>query len=583
MEILSCDLETTTVSESTTATREWAVGVYNIHTEQFEHGTSLEWFFTRLKEIGKCKAYFHNLKFDGGFILDWLFRNGYEFTEDKKLSVGQFNTLISDKNMFYTIKVRLSNDVQVTFLDSQKVIPMSVERAAKAFGLPYSKGEIDYHKSRPHGYLLDDDEVDYLFRDCKIIGMILKILFKQGLDRMTQGSNALASFKKSLPRKFEKIFPPIDCDSEIRPAYKGGFSYAAPQFQGRNMGYGETYDKNSMYPSMMKYKVMPYGKPKHFTGEYEADVVYPLYIQKISVCFDIKENHIPTIQIKSGYGGFIPTEYVTTTNGEEITLTLTNIDLSLLKDQYNIHHIEYIDGWKFQGTTGLFDNYIDYWYEVKEQATRDKNHGMRTLAKLMLNALYGKFATSTTVQGKIPYYDYSEKKVRYKLSDEEDREPVYLPVACFITAYARDDLIRNAQANYDTFAYADTDSLHLIGKNNPDLDIDDYRIGAWSMESRFKRARFLRAKSYIEDIYMEPYKKENVFKSRGPYELGKSKITRLWVATRLKVTCAGMPHNCHKSVTWENFVPGSTYEGKLQSKTVSGGVLLFPTTFKLNI
>lgn len=30
---------------------------------------------------------------------------------------------------------------------------------------------------------------------------------------------------------------------------------------------------------------------------------------------------------------------------------------------------------------------------------------MRTLAKLMLNALYGKFALNPNVRSKIPYYD----------------------------------------------------------------------------------------------------------------------------------------------------------------------------------
>lgn len=581
MEILTCDLETTTNPEHVW---EWAVGVYNVYTEEFAHGTTLEWFFAYLESIGSCKAYFHNLKFDGAFKLDFLFRMGFEHTENKKLLPGQFNTLISDKNMFYCIKLRLTDDCQITFLDSTKVIPMSVRKVAKAFGLPYSKGEIDYNKPRPRGYIPDADEIDYLYRDCKIVGMALKVLLEQGLDRMTQGSNALHNFKNTLPRKFEKIFPQINIDSEIRPAYKGGFTYAAPQFQGRNIGYGKVYDKNSMYPSMMKYKPMPYGKPKHYTGEYEYDKMYPLYIQKISVVFEIKKDHIPTIQIKSGYGGFIPTEYVHSTNDEEITLTLTSIDLALLKDQYDIIYIEYLEGWKFRAATGLFDTYIDHWYAEKEKATREGNAGMRTLAKLMLNALYGKFATSTTVQSKIPFYDWDEEKVKYKLGEKEERAPVYLPVACFITAYSRDDVIRNAQANYHRFAYADTDSLHLIGNGTPEgMDIDPYRLGAWGLESVFYRARFLRAKCYIEE-HPAALPVCKVPKSRNRrLKLQKPPSPTLHTKGKLQVTCAGMPYNCHDSVTWENFAFGMVYEGKLQFKTVKGGAVLIPTTYRIKV
>lgn len=581
MEILSCDLETTTNPDHVW---EWAIGSYNIYTDEFQWGTTFEWFFEYLESLGNCKVYFHNLKFDGGFKLDYLFREGYEFTLSKKLEVGQFNTLISDKNMFYCIKLKLSKTCTVTFLDSLKVIPMKVSKVAKAFGLPYSKGEIDYDKERPIGYEPTEEEVDYLYRDCKIVGMAMKQMLAQGLDRMTQGSNALHNFKATLPQKFEKIFPEIDCHEEIRPSYKGGFTYASPLYQGLNVGRGKVYDKNSMYPSMMKYKLMPYGIPKEYEGEYVPDKMYPLYIQQIEVIFELKEKHIPTIQIKSGYGNFIPTEYVRGTNDEEITLTLTSIDLELLKDQYDIIHIEYIKGWKFKGTTGLFDKYIDYWYGEKEKATRIGNQGLRTIAKLMLNALYGKFATSTTVQSKIPYYDEKEKKVKYKLGEKETRPPVYLPVACFITAYARDDVVRNAQANFDRFAYADTDSLHLVGDATPEgMDIDPYRIGAWSLESVFYRARFLRAKCYIEE-HPASLPKCKVPKSRGRIlHIKKPLSPTLHTKGKLQVTCAGMPYSCHKGVTWENFGFGTEYEGKLQHKTVRGGVVLIPTTYKIKV
>ena len=45
----------------------------------------------------------------------------------------------------------------------------------------------------------------------------------------------------------------------------------------------------------------------------------------------------------------------------------------------------------------------------------------------MLNALYGKFATSLQVQNKIPYID-EDGIVKYKLSDVETKNGLYIPI-----------------------------------------------------------------------------------------------------------------------------------------------------------
>lgn len=575
---ICADFETTTTAEDC---RVWACGLYYMDSKEFECGNSIEYFFDKMAQIGDCTVYFHNLKFDGTFILDWLFRHGYEHTTERKLFKGQFSTLISDKNLFYSIKIKMKSKATITILDSLKIIPFSVKVIAKSFGLSIQKGEIDYSYPRPVGWEITPEEYSYIKNDCEIVGQALQQLFDQNLTKMTQGSNALADFKASLPRKFERIFPPPEYDADIRQAYKGGFTYVNPKFQGRNIGKGVVYDKNSMYPSMMKYKPLPYDEGIHFDGAYIEDEFYPLYIQAFSCAFEVKKDYLPTIQIKTGYMGFVPTEYVTSSNGEEITLCLTSVDFELFLEHYDIiGGINFLGGWKFRAATGLFDGYIDKWYQVKEESTRNGNKGMRTLAKLMLNALYGKFALNPHVQSKIPYYDKEEKIVKYKLGEEEERDPLYLPVACFITAYSREDVIRNAQANYDRFIYADTDSLHLVGTEPPEnMDIDDYRLGAWKQESTFIKARFLRAKCYIEFIpgalprKVYPVRKEHV-------HVGRYGKKRLYYAP-IKVTCAGMPSSCHEFVTWENFAIGNSFPGKKRFQTVTGGAILTETPFKI--
>lgn len=71
---------------------------------------------------------------------------------------------------------------------------------------------------------------------------------------------------------------------------------------------------------------------------------------------------------------------------------MTNVDLALFLEHYNVYNIEYHSGWKFRQKTGMFDEYIDYWANVKIDAEKQGNSALREIAKLYLNNLYGKFS-----------------------------------------------------------------------------------------------------------------------------------------------------------------------------------------------
>lgn len=100
---------------------------------------------------------------------------------------------------------------------------------------------------------------------------------------------------------------------------------------------------------------------------------------------------------------FRANDYLASSNNEIVCLTLTNVDLKLFFEQYDVFDLEYLCGWKFKGISGIFKKYIDKWITRKIEAGKAGNKGQRTLAKLMLNSLYGKFATSLDVQSKIPF------------------------------------------------------------------------------------------------------------------------------------------------------------------------------------
>ena len=607
--IYTADFETTTVEPAAV----WAWGLCEVgNPENVLLGESLDDFFKTCRGIGNPTLYFHNLKFDDSYILDYLLTHGYTWQKDKKLcSCNDFTTIISDDGKFYGTDIYFSKKGKhvdkITILDSLKLLNMPVAAVAKAFDLPIKKGCIDYDRhNKPCPVTVE--EWEYLKNDVQIMAMALAEMISDGFDKMTIGSCALADYKKDMGKDFERYFPvlDIDTDSKIRMSYKGGYTFANPENQNKDIGKGIVFDVNSLYSSVMAFRPLPYGVPLEFSGKYQPNNDYPLYVQNLRCFFKLKPNHLPTIQLKNN-PFFNSTMYLTSsvntkTGVDELTeLSLTSVDLELFLNHYDIFNVEWVGGYMFKSSTTLFCKWVEKWNKKKIAADKQGNKGKRTIAKLVLNNLYGKFALNPFVGSKYPYYDENEKIVKYKdieyelcdengnaLRDENGkikttnktvRTPVYIPVGTFITAWARYTTITASQkiheesikqTGHSRYLYSDTDSIHLSGFEYPNcIDIDSRELGKWKHESSFERGRFLQAKRYIEDEILidNGHLMKNGY---GDY------------ITELKITCAGMPENCYKYVTWENFKQGTKYIGKLTPKTVQGGVILVPIEFSMN-
>ena len=564
--------------------RVWAYALCEIgNTENFIYGNNIDDFINwcaNKKE--NYLVWFHNLKYDGEYIISWLLHNGYECIKDKKDRHDKsFTCLISDMGQWYSIEIYFDTKNKkhinkVTIYDSLKILNFSVEQIAKDFNLPIQKLIIDYKEKREVGHVLTEEEINYIRNDVEIMARALAIMFQEDLTKMTIGSDALSNYKK-INTNFNKYFPtlPFEIDKDIRRSYKGGFTYLNEIYKGQETGAGIVFDKNSMYPAKMMYEKMPFGDPIFFDGKYEEDLLYPLYVQTLSCIFEIKDDMLPTIQIKNNLS-FIPNEYVKSSDGDIVTLTLTNIDLDLFLEHYNVYELTYHSGWKFRAVKGLFSEYIEYWTDKKIQAKKDGNGAMYRISKLLLNSLYGKFGLNPIVRSKYPFLD-ENGVVKYGMYESEIRDSIYLPIATFITSYARRDIIESSQKirdysmkkyGKDLYVYSDTDSIHCLLDEEKDiedlkqiLEIDDYKLGAWKLESKFKRGKYLRQKCYIELDYNE----------------------------NLNVTVAGLPKKIGDLITFDNFKVGFTTENidtkddrkKLTYKHVKGGVLLVETDFTI--
>lgn len=589
------DFETTTIEEDC---RVWAFGICEVgNTDNITIGTTIDEFMEWCKkQPDNPTVMFHNLKFDGQFIIWWLLHNGFMHVEDRRdRDTGTFTTLISDMGMYYNIEVifylKGKKVKKVTFQDSLKLIPLSVDEIAKSFHLPIQKLKIDYdsHNYLPVGAPLTKEEEEYLIHDVKIVAHAVEFFYEQGLNKMTIGSCALNEYKTIIQKKnFNRYFPSPKYHEDVKQSYKGGFTYLNPKFKGKTIGNGIVLDVNSLYPAMMYKNYLPFGTPIFFQGKYEEDVLYPLYTQMFRCQFELKKGKIPTIQIK-GSMFFKGNEYLESSNDEEVVLCLNSVDLELFLEHYDVYNMEYISGWKFQATQGLFKDYIDKWSQNKIKAKEEGNHGLYLISKLFLNSLYGKFGTDTKVVSKIPYLDEKTDTVKYRESEPEKKDGIYIAMASFITSYARRLTITSAQTimdNYNSgkskiqFVYADTDSLHCV---SPDfelpegLEIHPTDLGAWDFEMKFKRGKYLRQKCYMEDEIISEDDYQKGIKSENHFLYSKDKHGFY----KTKITVSGMPKSCYEQVKFNNFKIGASYKGKLQPKIVKGGTVLRSVDFTI--
>lgn len=616
------DFETTSY-EGQTSTEVWVSAIVPLDSptspDSVKLHTSIDGFmwYVLLMLDGDTTIYFHNLKFDGMFILSWLKKSKefkeYSITVDGEKRLHKQNDMrwsngglyiysISDKGQWYSITIKYRGKI-IRFLDSLKLLPFSVAEIGKAFKTDFQKTSIEYTGYRKAGGKLTLQEEDYIKNDVLVVKQALNIMFAEGHNKMTIGACCMGEYKHLCwhdKKEYSALFPDlykIECpiegfnnaDEYIRKSYKGGWCYLKRGCENIvYKGSGTTCDVNSLYPSVMSGEsgnLYPYGKPEWFTGSipsicnetYENGKKKRYYFVRVRTRFYIKENHLPTLQIKGSifYNGrewlessdymFKGKYHKTYTDYDGVekqvipAITLTCTDWELMKEHYNLVDCEILDGCMFRCAGGFFDRYIDKWKEVKERETGAK----RTLAKLFLNNLYGKLASSTESSYKVLFLD-ENNIMRSNIVEEYEKTAGYIAIGSAITSYARNFTIRTAQKNYNHFIYADTDSIHCLCDPDSIIGAPEHntKFLHWKYESCWDSAVFVRQKTYIE---------HQTHDTRKPCE------------PFYNIKCAGMGKNAknilnewleNETLTLADFKTGLKIPHNLKAFTIDGGVIL---------
>jgi hypothetical protein len=288
---------------------------------------------------------------------------------------------------------------------------------------------------------------------------------------------------------FKRHFPPLPKDDyhRMRRAYYGAIVYSRP---------GEyrdcrSWDVNSLYPSIMRDFAMPVGSPIWYEGKYHYDADCPLHIDVISFDARLKTGKTATltnILPVWGYEG----ERLDSTLGV-VTMPVTDVDWQTLSENYNVHTWDYIGGWKFRKSHGLYYDYVDKWFHVKQTETGER----RQMAKLLLNSLVGKFGASL-YRPMLHPKSSGDGGVDFTVDKPESANSLaWLPTAAYVNAYGRQILSRAMNANADRVLYADTDGMILEGTDAPiGIETDDKKLGAWKNDHTYEKLRILGNRKY---------------------------------------------------------------------------------------
>ena len=201
------------------------------------------------------------------------------------------------------------------------------------------------------------------------------------------------------------------------------------------------YDINSLYPFVMKHYAMPVGNPIiKTTSSLNIDNIFG-FIEVIISTPDNDMLKILPIRLKHNFSNLGIIYPRGTFKGvffsEELKLAIAH--------GYKIEKI--FKYYSFEASI-IFEKFVDRMFQTKQDVENPK---LKTLFKLMMNSLYGRYAGVYTNEIEIPFTNKKIEKVLYK----------NIAISSAIASYARCYMFSFLKENICNLLYVDTDGIIL--------------------------------------------------------------------------------------------------------------------------
>lgn len=497
----------------------------------------------------KAVIFFHNLTYDIQNLLS-------NIVEHKIPGITDIH-FVFNNNSYYNFQFSY-RDYCFELRDSLKIYNQPLATLAKLVGWKKQTEKATYEWfNLEHDQAKLDNEIEYFIQDIAILGAVIR-MYRQEFPlprkgKLTIAGHAEYELQRQIKQQFKHrgdyltplLFNPAFTEGQeqyLRKAYYGGFVYASQQYVNRKVQNGLVFDMNSMYPSVMKNRDYPIYtslqpiKEREFKrwldnlDSYNLFMIVSLRIMKL----DLKRLGVPCIPKKAGFG--LPHEIINLNDTKGVfEITVTNIDLYHIIKNYDIEYSFLTGVIARKKMRRPLRNYVLKFEKMKEEATVEHNQVKRTTAKLLLNSVYGKFAQSViTTESKLVEENGLPKVEQVETEVENPRRHNIL-IAVFITAYARDLLLRAIErinnSSLAEFWYCDTDSVHFGYRgrynrltqaekiaNEIGIEYDIAEFGKWKCEQQIKEAVYLGNKRYWE---VDDNLHQNIIKGAGIQKLGK--------------------------------------------------------------
>lgn len=388
------------------------------------------------KKVKYTSVYFHNLEYDGHYILDELIKRKMPFE------------LVNRVNRLMIIKVG-----KLKFIDSYALLMDSLDNLSKVFSPEYrkKKNNLDVRNFDPE----NKDDLTYLIYDCLALKHVVircrELIHETfGINaKYTTSSTALQAWKTTLTRDIFRLSP--DKEEFVRSSYSGGMVYVSEVNIFENIS---IFDFNSMYPSVMRDNRYP------VTGAF-----WVTKYQGIGF-YEVEANSSQAVFLF--INGFLNGKKVPRASGK-FTAFIT--DTEYILGQQLGYKFTIIRGLCFGETDFLFREFVNRCERLRLQHGKDS---VGTIVKYIQNSLYGKFGTKKTreqisysphvMEQRTPHINPVTGDFTGLYIDEiETDEPYMLPhLAAYTTALARCKLVRSIiGAGIENVVYCDTDSLFI--------------------------------------------------------------------------------------------------------------------------
>lgn len=503
---------------------------------------SVEELLKGLVEHRVQRCYFHNLKFDDSYIASFMKNESIDLGDGwsvkcKSRTISKRGGIVYSDVLAYTGPRDEKTHRRVKFTcslwDSMKIWNNPLEKIGKTFGM-VKGGTTGGSQALEKG--CNELMEEYCLQDCRIMMAAMEDYFER-CSKETQGQRkkgwmTAASTAYNLMeyyvrgrignKEFDNIFPPCTEENGFKPwereGYKGAVPLLDPEERFKILHDVSVFDVNSMYPNQLVNARLPMGKPVELRNA-DMDRLMrikergQLWVAKVKMIADVKPGHRATFVLKrkNEDGETLAwhiNDFDTANAIGDSFQVITSVDIEYILRDYDIRYIEVLEAQGYRvDEKHVIAPFVLHWYVVKQHAAEIGDKALKEFAKLILNALYGKFGTNP--EHIAAYYDFIGDMIRLKESDkvEHDDKPKYLPVAMFVTAYARNMISKACNAlGWEHTAYTDTDSVHVHGMSAEDakqkliddgFEIHHTNLGAFDFESRWRDAMYVRNKGYF--------------------------------------------------------------------------------------